>query len=155
MQRKIFAEIPTATSVMGTIEINTPADKVWALVGDYQRYAEFVEGMANTEILAGEGVGQLRKKVFLDGRYVVDQLSYLNDQTYHIEFNIIYADPQFEIRNLWDLIQVESIDDNTCRVTWEIAGEPLAPRTQDDLDNFLKALLEKSLINIANVCLKA
>lgn len=150
MKRYIYAYIPqNVEAVCNEVQIQVSAQCAWQIVSNFQRFDLFIDGLEEKNIsIIGTGEGQIRRKDFSDGRFVIDQLSYVNHESMNIQFNILYSSPDFKIRNLWEHIYVKHINSDSCIVGWEMVGEPQPNTSQAVLNNFLDQLTKQSLQNI-------
>ncbi|WP_462164362.1 SRPBCC family protein [Pseudoalteromonas xiamenensis] len=147
--RRAYAVIPDTNTVYNAIEIDAPASVAWAVVGNFAAFDKFTDGLERIEMLS-EGEGAVRRKFFASGDYVIDQLTERDDVSMSMQWNIIRT--SLDIRNLWEHIRVEIINDAQCRVVWEMAGEPPAGDiSQQQLEEFLNNFAQAALANVGAI----
>jgi len=150
LQRKIYVSIPNTSNIHTKIKLKVPAKIAWGIVGNFAKFDLFTDGLDKISLI-GEGNGAVRQKKFASGDFVVDQLTERDEQTMTMHFNIILT--SLNIRNLWEYICVEEIDDEHCYIIWDMAGEPKSGN-QAELDQFLANFAKQALSNIAALCTK-
>jgi len=84
------AAIDETIRVKETIEINAPADKVWALVGDFGKMEAWHPGIAKTEITGGnkDEAGATRTLTFKDGGSVKETLTTRDNGSMTMKYDI-------------------------------------------------------------------
>ena len=105
-----------------TVEVPVDAAKVWAVVGNFAGFDQFIPALSHIE-MTGEGVSSLRKKFFRDGNLVVEQLNSRDDQALSMTWTTIYN--TLGVANLWAAMNVESLGAGQSRATWTIIAEPV------------------------------
>ena len=83
---------PQGCRVVSSVEIPAHAESVWALVGNFAGFDQFIPALSHIE-MTGEGISCLRKKFFKDGNLVVEQLNSRDDQEHYMTWTII-AEPE-------------------------------------------------------------
>lgn len=116
-----------------SLEIRAPADKVWAIVRDFEHVNRWVIDLASS-VPEGEGVGMLRHLVQKDGARVLERLDPLDESTKTIEYHIVHSDLPFSTYR--SNITVRSTRPDSCEVLWTSAFEPKGI----DSDQILKTL---------------
>ncbi|MCB1622523.1 MAG: SRPBCC family protein [Thiothrix sp.] len=91
---------PTRHSVEGTVTIDAPADKVWALVRDFSKVGEWVPPVKSV-VMQGDDV---RVLTLQDGHTITEQLNGENDENKTLRYRII------------DMQVLESLDFNGHKV---------------------------------------
>ncbi|CAM3515828.1 MxaD family protein [Pseudomonas floridensis] len=112
---------PTLCRVVSTVEIPSDADSVWAIVGDFGGFQAFIPALESTEV-TGVGVRSVRKKLFKDGNFAIEQLNSRDDQARYITWSLIHT--SLPVGNLWASMTVQPAGDNSCIATWTIIAEP-------------------------------
>lgn len=148
LQRYFYPSIPNTRTLHIEKNIKASALDVWKVVGNFSRFDLFTDGLNKCQMI-GEDIGQVRIKNFDSGDYVVDQLSYRDDNKMEMHFNIINT--SLNIRNLWEYMCVKSISSVESRVIWEMAGEPKTGQ-QEELEKFLINFAEAAFENINKLC---
>ncbi len=141
--------VPDTDTVSTSIDINTSAEKAWELVGNFAGFDRFIDGLNRIE-MTHEGVRSVRKKFFDDTHVVLEQLNSIDNDAMIMTWTLIYT--SLDINNLWSSMRVEKISDNSCRVIWDIAGEPYTEDTsQEEFDKFLSGFATAALTNVKNI----
>ncbi|MHC8398320.1 SRPBCC family protein [Pseudomonas sp. MDT1-17] len=112
---------PQGCHVVSSVEVPADAKKVWAVVGNFAGFDQFIPALSHIE-MTGEGVSSLRKKFFKDGNLVVEQLNSRDDQALNMTWTTIYN--TLGVANLWAAMSVEPLDAGKSRATWTIIAEP-------------------------------
>lgn len=112
---------PHGCHVISSVEVPADAAKVWAVVGNFAGFDQFIPALSHIE-MTGKGVSSLRKKFFKDGNLVVEQLNSRDDQTLNMTWTTIYN--TLGVANLWAAMSVESLGAGKSRATWTIIAEP-------------------------------
>jgi carbon monoxide dehydrogenase subunit G len=112
---------PQGCHVVSSVEVPADAVKVWAIVGNFAGFDQFIPALSHIE-MTGEGVSSLRKKFFKDGNLVVEQLNSRDDQALSMTWTTIYN--TLGVANLWAAMQVEPLGSGRSVATWSIIAEP-------------------------------
>ncbi|WP_448722624.1 SRPBCC family protein [Pseudomonas farris] len=121
LQPDTLIKNPHGCHVVSSVEVPADAAKVWAVVGNFAGFDQFIPALSHIE-MTGEGVSSLRKKFFKDGNLVVEQLNSRDDQALNMTWTTIYN--TLGVANLWAAMNVESLGANKSRATWTIIAEP-------------------------------
>lgn len=113
---------PQGCQVVSSVEVPVDAAKVWAVVGNFAGFDQFIPALSHIE-MTGEGVSSLRKKFFRDGNLVVEQLNSRDEQALSMTWTTIYN--TLGVANLWAAMNVESLGAGQSRATWTIIAEPV------------------------------
>lgn len=81
----VFAHGPTRQTVAQTVTVNAPADKVWALVGDFSQLHEWHPAVKSTEMKDDE----TRLLTLQDGNTITEKMKRKNDETMTLSYKII------------------------------------------------------------------
>lgn len=148
-KRSTLVAVPTTKTISASVEINTPAANAWEIVGNFAGFHKFVDGLTRIE-MTGDGVRSVRKKFFADGHVVLEQLNSIDKNAMVMTWSLIYT--TLDINNLWASMRVEKLSENSCRATWDVAGEPYSAETkQEDFDNFLAGFAQAAMDNVKNL----
>lgn len=120
-------------TVSESLGIRATADKVWAIVRDFEHVNRWVIDLASS-VPEGEGVGMLRHLIQRDGARVLERLDLLDESTKTIEYHIVQSDLAFTTYR--SSIQVRSTGPDSCEVLWTSAFEPKGI----DIDQILQTL---------------
>ena len=112
---------PHGCHVVSSVEVPVEAAKVWAVVGDFGGFQQFIPALSHIE-MTGEGVSSLRKKFFKDGNVVVEQLNSRDDRGLSMTWTTIYN--TLGVGYLWAAMNVEPLGAEKSRATWTIIAEP-------------------------------
>ena len=121
LQPDTLIKNPQGCQVVSSVEVPVDAAKVWAVVGNFAGFDQFIPALSHIE-MTGEGVSSLRKKFFKDGNLVVEQLNSRDDQALSMTWTTIYN--TLGVANLWAAMNVESLGAGKSRATWTIIAEP-------------------------------
>ena len=149
-QRSTLIAVPNTKTVSTSVVINTAPANAWAIVGNFGGFDKFIDALTHIE-MTGEGVRSVRKKFFEDGNIVLEQLNSRDEEAMLMTWSLIYT--SLDIGNLWSSMRVEKISDHSCRVTWDIAGEPYSKDTpQGDFEDFLAGFASAALASVKSQC---
>ncbi|MHC8347084.1 SRPBCC family protein [Pseudomonas sp. RT6P73] len=121
LQPDTLIKNPQGCHVVSSVEVPADAAKVWAVVGNFAGFDQFIPALSHIE-MTGEGVSSLRKKFFKDGNLVVEQLNSRDDQAMNMTWTTIYN--TLGVANLWAAMSVEPFGAGQSRATWTIIAEP-------------------------------
>jgi hypothetical protein len=151
----VFAHGPSRQKAVEAIEINAPADQVWALVGDFAvgwpKWHPLIEGStadkANT-------VGSLRHLTIKGGKFLDEELEGYEPTGMSLKYRVKSGDA-LPVTNYSSTIKVSSISGEKCSVEWRGAfyrGYPNnnPPPDQND-DAALAAVTSVYKIGLANL----
>ncbi|WP_122432345.1 SRPBCC family protein [Pseudomonas viridiflava] len=137
---------PTLCRVSAAVEIPSDANSVWAVVGDFGGFQAFITALESTEV-TGKGVRSVRKKLFKDGNFAIEQLNSRDDHALYMTWSLIHT--SLPVGNLWASMTVQSKGDNECVATWTIIAEPDqgGPETLPDFEAFLQGFADSAMSN--------
>ena len=121
LQPDTLIKNPQGCHVVSSVEVPAEAAKVWAIVGNFAGFDQFIPALSHIE-MTGEGVSSLRKKFFKDGNLVVEQLNSRDDHALNMTWTTIYN--TLDVANLWAAMSVEPLGAGKSRATWTIIAEP-------------------------------
>jgi hypothetical protein len=101
--------------------LNTPADTVWARVGDFGSLHTYQPGIVNCTI-DGEGVGAVRTLHLADGRQLRERLEQLDTVAHSMMFT--FADTDTPYQEYHCTIHVQDLGDGRSEITWSSVCEP-------------------------------
>ena len=138
---------PETRVLSGSTFLPVPARMAWAVVGNFAGFDKFITGLERIE-MTGEGVRAVRKKFFGDGNVVLEQLNSYDDAAMVMTWSLLYT--TLDIGNLWAAMYVEPIDSVSCKVTWDIRGEPWNDREngQPAFEQFVEGFLDMAMDNL-------
>lgn len=100
--------------------INTSANKVWELVGDFGGLDNFVEAV--TECTTdGQDVGAVRTLTLQDGGEVKEKLESLDDDKRVMKYSILES--PMPIKNYKGRMEVKKVSDTTSKFIWSSTFE--------------------------------
>jgi mxaD protein len=142
----VDAAIDETIRVKDSIEINAPADKVWAKVGNFGD-ASWLPGIAKTELVEGkaDAVGAKRLLTLEDGGKVNEILTSYDAEGMSLKFEI--TESVLPLREFGATIKVESAGDKAV-VTWRTMfkrKDPANPGAEGQDDAAAKAIVESIL----------
>ena len=149
LQPDTLIKNPQGCHVVSSVEVPADAKKVWAVVGNFAGFDQFIPALSHIE-MTGEGVSSLRKKFFKDGNLVVEQLNSRDDQALSMTWTTIYN--TLGVANLWAAMQVTPLGAGKSVATWSIIAEP-AQGDADALPGF-KAFVQGFADDAMNNVLK-
>jgi hypothetical protein len=88
----VFAHGPTRQKVVETIEINAPADKVWALVGEYAGWQKWHPAIESTTADKGNEVGSTRRLSIKGGKFLEEELELYDAAAMTLKYRIKSGD---------------------------------------------------------------
>ncbi|MBA1232869.1 SRPBCC family protein [Pseudomonas viridiflava] len=141
---------PALCRVSSSVEISSNADSVWAVVGDFGGFQAFIPAIEHTEV-TGNGVRSVRKKLFKDGNFAIEQLNSRDDQERYITWSLIHT--SLPVGNLWASMTVHAIGDGKCIATWTIIAEPDqgGPEALPAFETFLQGFADSAMSNVRNL----
>jgi mxaD protein len=112
------AAIDETIRVKESIEINAPADKVWALIGNYGDLGAWHPAFAKTEITGGKNneVGATRVLTIKDGGTVNETLTAYDAAGMTMKYEI--TESVLPLREYSATLKVDAAGDGKCAVTW-------------------------------------
>jgi hypothetical protein len=150
LQPDTLIKNPESCRVTSVVQIQSDAQSVWNIVGDFAGFSAFIPALAQCEV-TGTGVRSVRKKVFKDGNVVIEQLNARHELHMYMTWSLIYT--SLNIGNLWAAMAVEEQGSNQCVVTWTIIGEPYSggAETLPGFQAFLQGFADDALNNLRNL----
>ncbi|WP_454845011.1 SRPBCC family protein [Pseudomonas farris] len=147
LQPDTLIKNPHDCHVVSSVEVPADAAKVWALVGNFAGFDQFIPALSHIE-MTGEGVSSLRKKFFKDGNLVVEQLNSRDDQALNMTWTTIYN--TLGVANLWAAMSVESLGAGKSRATWTIIAEPAQGGAEalPGFKNFVQGFADDAMGNV-------
>jgi Polyketide cyclase / dehydrase and lipid transport len=116
-----LAHGPTRQKVAETVEINAPAEMVWARIGNFQDMS-WLPAVAKTEGQGGNEVDKATRKLILqgDGTATIDEQLYKYDATkMSYSYRITKVDVKvFPVNDYSSHITVKAVDANKSIVEW-------------------------------------
>ncbi len=107
---------PTRQKVVETIEINSPAEKVWALVGDFAAWQKWHPAIEDSSADKGNAVGSVRHLGIKGGKYLDEELEGYDAAAMSLKYRVKRGDA-LPVTNYSSMIRVFSGGDK-CRVEW-------------------------------------
>ncbi|NWC94203.1 MULTISPECIES: SRPBCC family protein [unclassified Pseudomonas] len=135
---------PCGTPVVSCVVVACDAARAWAVVGNFAGFDRFIPALSHIE-MTGAGTGSLRKKYFLDGNQVVEQLNSRDEQAMQMTWTTIYN--TLGVARLWAAMSVEALGERCARVTWTIIAEPVE-HGMEGFDAFVQAFADSALENV-------
>jgi len=106
-----WAHGPSRQKVTETIDINAPADKVWAVVGNFQDMS-WVPAVAKTEGKGGNEVNATRTLTLKNGGTIDEQLDKYNAENHFYSYEITKVD-----------VKVLPVNDYSSKITVTANGD--------------------------------
>jgi hypothetical protein len=107
---------PTRQKVVETVEINAPAEKVWALVGDFAGWQKWHPAIESSTADKANEVGSVRRLNIKGGKFLEEELEAFDAAAMSIKYRIKSGDA-LPVTNYSSTIRVSSIG-NKCTVEW-------------------------------------
>ncbi|MEO4016438.1 SRPBCC family protein [Pseudomonas rossensis] len=147
LQPDTLIKDPQGCHVVSSVEVPADAHKVWAVVGNFAGFDQFIPALSHIE-MTGEGVSSLRKKFFKDGNLVVEQLNSRDDQALNMTWTTIYN--TLGVANLWAAMSVEPLGESQSRATWTIIAEPAQGGAEalPGFKDFVQGFADDSMNNV-------
>lgn len=151
------AAIDETIRLKESVEINAPADKVWAKVGNFGDMS-WHPGIAKTEVTSGKAdqVDATRALTFKDGGGVKEVLTGYDAERMLMKYEI--TEGTLPVREYGANIRVESAGDGKSTVTWRAMfkrKDPASPGAagQDDAaaKEAVEGILKSGLANLKKV----
>jgi hypothetical protein len=112
---------PSGVRINSAIEIDSSAESVWGVVGDFGGFHAFIPALECTQLL-GKGLGQVRCKTFKDGGLAIEQLNTYDAPGMCMTWTLIHT--TLPVGSLWAAMVVEPLGTSRSRATWVIQAEP-------------------------------
>ncbi|MCH9807271.1 MAG: SRPBCC family protein [Alphaproteobacteria bacterium] len=110
---------PTRQKVTETVEINVPADKVWAVIGNFQDL-NWHPAVEKTEGEGGNDAGAKRTLTLGGGGQIFEELFKYDADAKLIKYGITKVDVKvLPVNNYSSVLSVEKIDDGKSKVIWK------------------------------------
>ncbi|VVP58522.1 SRPBCC family protein [Pseudomonas fluorescens] len=150
LQPDTLIKNPQGCPVVSSVEVPAEAAKVWAIVGNFAGFEQFIPALSHIE-MTGEGVSSLRKKFFKDGNLVVEQLNSHDDHTLNMTWTTIYN--TLGVANLWAAMSVEPLGAGKSRATWTIIAEPAQSdaETLPGFKDFVQGFADDAMNNVVKL----
>lgn len=116
--------------------INTSANKIWKLVGDFGGLDNFVEAIADCTT-DGKGVGAIRTLTLQDGGEVKEKLESLDNDKRVLEYSILES--PMPIKNYKGKMEVNKLSDTTSEFIWSSTFEA-AEENEKEMEEALAGL---------------
>jgi amino acid adenylation domain-containing protein/thioester reductase-like protein len=141
---------PTGPRVEASVEINAPASEVWAVVGDFGGFQQFITALETTQVI-GTGPGQVRWKTFKDGNIAVEQLNSHDAVSMSMTWTLIHT--TLPVGSLWAAMEVHALNAGRSRAVWTIQAEPLpgGSLSGDAFTQFLQGFAEGAMQEVGRV----
>ncbi|WP_433768169.1 SRPBCC family protein [Pseudomonas putida] len=139
---------PNGCHVVSSVEVPADAAKVWAVVGNFAGFHQFIPALSHIE-MTGEGVSSLRKKFFKDGNLVVEQLNSRDDRAMNMTWTTIYN--TLGVLNLWAAMQVEAVGQDRSIATWSIIAEPVQGDAEAGFKTFVQGFADDAMENVSRL----
>lgn len=142
---------PVGTPVVSTVSVPADAQAVWAIVGDFGGFAQFIPALASIEVV-GNGPGSVRYKQFKEGGLVVvEQLNSRDDRARSMTWTTIHNN--LGIRNLWASMTVVPTGERSCNATWTIIAEAAEsnPASPEEFQSFLQGFADDAMKNVGKL----
>lgn len=139
---------PVGTPVVSSIKVHAEATKVWAVVGDFGGFGQFIPALASIDVI-GSGAGAVRLKRFKEGGLVVvEQLNSREDDAMRMTWTTIYNN--LGIANLWASMTVTPEDEDSSIATWSIIAEPALdnPANAEAFRAFVQSFADGAMANV-------
>jgi hypothetical protein len=111
-----MAHGPTRQKVVETIEVNAPADKVWALVGDFTGWQKWHPAIESSTADKGKEVGSTRRLSIKGGKFLEEELEAYDSAAMSVKYRIKSGDA-LPVTNYSSTIRVSSVG-TKCTVEW-------------------------------------
>lgn len=96
-------------------EIPASADKVWALLGDFNGLDTWL-GVVTSSTMEGSGIGARRTLVLADGGEIVEKLEALDNAARSLSYSNVSG--PLPVERYSSTMQVTPIDGERCKVEW-------------------------------------
>jgi hypothetical protein len=111
---------PTRQKVVETVEINAPADKVWAVVGNFQDMS-WHPAFVKTEGTGGNDVGATRTLTLENGGQIFEKLTKYNAEGKTLSYEITEVDVKVVPVTNYSAHITVTPDGNKSKVEWRSA----------------------------------
>jgi hypothetical protein len=111
-----MAHGPTRQKVVETVEINAPADKVWALVGDFAGWQKWHPAVESSTADKGNEAGSTRRLSIKGGKFLDEELETYDAAAMSVKYRIKSGDA-LPVTNYSSTIKVSSVG-SKCTVEW-------------------------------------
>jgi len=112
-------QTPTMTQVSSKTTINTLADAIWQVIGDFGAACPYLAGVVNCTV-EGEGVGALRMLTSADGSTAVERLEALDKAAHRLSYALLTDTP---FRNCLTTVTVHDLGPSQAELEWSATFE--------------------------------
>jgi mxaD protein len=114
----VSADPPKTLSVVESVEIKAPADKVWATVKDFDSLNKWHPGFSSDQLVSGSNntVGAVRKLTIKDGPVITEKLFAFDDAGHKFRYAI--TDSPLPIAHYTSTVSVQAGAGGMSKVTW-------------------------------------
>jgi len=118
----LFSALSTASPaplhVYTSVDVNVPAEKAWALVGDYNSLAKWHPAVKTSELTgSGQGHGDIRLLTLTDGAAIYDELTEYQAIGKSYTYRLIKS--PLPVYGYLGSMRVKDNGNNTSTVIWE------------------------------------
>ena len=108
---------PSRQKVIESIDIDAPADKVWALVGDFaEGWPKWHPAIEASSADNGNAVGSMRRLTIKGGKFLVERLDLYDPATMTLKY-VIRSGDALPVTNYSSMVTVRA-DGNKTHVEW-------------------------------------
>jgi hypothetical protein len=104
----VCAHGPTRQKVVESVEINAPADKVWALVGDYAGWQKWHPAIEASTANKANEVGSVRRLTIKGGKFLEEEIEAYDAAAMTFKYRITSGDA-LPVTNYSSTIKVSSV----------------------------------------------
>lgn len=114
-------------------QINVAATKAWSNLSSFRGIEEI--SPIEKSVTEGEGEGATRTCYMPDGAAISEVLSKVDNSIMEMEYKILEG--PFPITGYVSTVKVESLGDNTCKITWGCEFDS-APEAEQEMANLFE-----------------
>jgi mxaD protein len=152
------AALAPALTVEEKITINTPADKVWNTVKNFNDLGAWHPAVATTELIGGKNNvrGTMRVLTLQDGGKITETLLTFNERekTYSYAIN----EGALPVNQYYSTITVSAVDANSTEVVWQssfkrkdLSHTPVKGQDDESAFNVITAVYQGGLNNLKTI----
>ena len=131
------------------IDVNVPAEKAWALLADFKSITGWwPEGLRRVDFI-GDGIGMIRNVYSDIMEPFCQRLDAINHGNMVMEMTLLNTE-QFGIETYKSSMNVQALDDQTCRVTFTGMARTFEAEQHEALLVDMEAFIDSLLTSIKN-----
>lgn len=118
------------TRATSRITIDTSADAIWQLIGDFGGAGQYLVGVVGCTV-EGEGIGAQRTLTYVDGSMIVERLAALDAAVQRISYALLTDTP---FGNCLTTMSVRNLGPSQAELMWTSSFRPVGIPAREAVD---------------------